>query len=138
MQIKFDTEIIKMMNLFEVVANVQVRDCLIDNDVVYVVVGEGEIRKAIGKNGSVVRSVERLIKKQVKIFEFSRDPLVFVKNLVPDAREIRLKTEADRVVAEIRVDKSSKPMVIGREGRKIKIVKELLKRNHGISDLVVR
>jgi N utilization substance protein A len=134
MVIKFDTETLRLMTLFENVTGVPVRDCLVDENVVYFVVDEDKVGIAIGKNGNSVKNVESLINKTIKIFGFSKDLKKFVKNLIPKA--IDIEVEGERVV--VKVEKSERPIIIGREGKNLKILKELVKRSHNVSDIIIR
>lgn len=138
MALVFDTETIRLMALFENLTGVPVKDCIISEDTVYFIVEEGKVAIAIGKNGCKVRNVEKMIGKTVKLFEYSKDLTNFVKKLMPQVNEIRIKNEDKKVTVEVKVDKKSKALVIGRNGKNIKIIKEILKRNHKVSDLIVR
>ncbi|MFH8119543.1 MAG: NusA-like transcription termination signal-binding factor [Candidatus Aenigmatarchaeota archaeon] len=138
MVIKFDTESIRLMTIFENLTGVQVRDCLVEEDTVYFLVDEEKIGMAIGKNGSVVKNVEAAINKTIKLFGFSDDLTKFIKNLIPKAINIKIMNSEDGKKVEVVVEKSEKPLVIGREGKNLKIIKELLKRNYDVSELVVR
>ena len=140
MQVTLDTETIRLITLFENLTGAGVRDCLVDNaaSVVYFVIEEGEVGKAIGKNGSIVKKTENLIKKDIKLFEFSNDVERFVRNLIPQTNLVKLKNENGRNVMDIWVDKRDKAVVIGRDGKNLKIFKELLQRNHDVSKVMVR
>jgi len=140
MVVKFDTETIRLINLFENMSNAPVKDCISDpeSNTLYFIIDEGKAGIAIGKNGSSVKHAEKLIGKSIKIFEFSNDVATFVKKLVPQCKEVKVKTENGKTVVEIRVDVKDKAVVIGRDRRNLKIFKELLQRNHNVSDLVVR
>ena len=138
MTITFTTETIRLLTLFENVTNVPVRDCFIDNDVIYYIVEEGKIGLAIGKNGTSIKNVERVIGKKVKVFEYSSDPEIFVKNLIPQCKEINVINQDDKITVEVKVSKNDRGFVIGRGGEKIKIYKEILKRVHNISDIQVK
>ncbi|MCX6821212.1 MAG: NusA-like transcription termination signal-binding factor [Candidatus Aenigmarchaeota archaeon] len=138
MTITFTTETIRLLTLFENVTNVPVRDCFIDNGVIYYIVEEGKIGLAIGKDGSSIKKVERVIGKKVKVFEYSSDPETFVKNIIPQCREITMINQDDKITVEIKVSKNDRGFVIGRGGEKIKIYKEILKRVHNISDIQVK
>ena len=138
MTITFDTETIRLLTLFESMTNAPVRDCFMNNDVVYYIVEESKIGLAIGKNGNSIKNVERVIGKKVKVFEYSRDPEKFVKNLIPQCREINVIKDGDTIKIEIKVSRNDKGFVIGRGGEKIKIYKEILKRIHNISDIQVK
>lgn len=136
----FDTDTLRLMTLFENMTHATVKDCIVDaaGNCIYFVVEEGKIGTAIGKNGSNVKHVESVVKKDVKIFEFSKDLETFVKNLIPQANNITLRVDGDKTSVEIRVDRSSKAMIIGRDKKNINLFKELLQRNHNVNDLVVR
>jgi N utilization substance protein A len=138
MTITFNTESIRLLTLFENITNAPVRDCFMNNDVVYYIVEEGKIGLAIGKNGNSIKNVERVLGKKVKVFEYSKKPENFVKNLIPQCKEINVLKEKDTIKVEIRVNKNDKGFVIGRGGEKIKIYKEILKRVHNISDIQVK
>ena len=138
MTITFTTETIRLLTLFENVTNVPVRDCFIDNGVIYYIVEEGKIGLAIGKDGVSIKKVERVIGKKVKVFEYSSDPETFIKNIIPQCREITMINQDDKITVEIKVSKNDRGFVIGRGGEKIKIYKEILKRVHNISDIQVK
>ena len=140
MPVTLDTETIRLITLFENLTGAGVRDCLVDNEngVVYFVIAEGEAGRAIGKNGVSVKNTEKMIKKDIKVFEFSDDTERFVRNLIPQINSVKLRTENGRAVIDVWVDKKDKAVVIGRDGRNLKIYKELLQRNHDISELTVR
>jgi N utilization substance protein A len=138
MTITFTTETIRFLTLFENVTNVPVRDCFINKDMVYYIVEEGKIGLAIGKNGSSVKNVEKAVGKRVKVFEYSSDPKQFVKNLIPQCKEVNIINDNDKLTVEVKVNKNDRGFVIGRGGEKIKIYKEILKRVHNISDVQVK
>jgi N utilization substance protein A len=136
--ITFNTETIRLLTLFENITDVPVRDCFTNKDVVYYIVDEGKIGLAIGKNGNSIKNVERVLGKRVKVFEFSKSPEKFIKNLIPQCREVEIVEDGGTLRAEIKVGKRDKGFVIGRGGEKIKVYKEILKRVHNISDIQVR
>jgi len=126
------------MTLFENITGAPVKDCITDNNIVYFVVEEGKIGIAIGKNGNSVRRAEKKIGKIIKIFEFSNDLVKFVKNLIPQALEIKVKNEYDKTIVEVMVEKRDRALVIGRDGRNLNLIKQLLRRTHNVNDLIIR
>jgi len=138
MTIVFDMDTIRFLNLFENITNVPVKDCYVNGENIYFIVEEGKIGLAIGKGGISIKNVEKIIGKKVKVFEYSSNPVEFVKNLIPQSKEVSLINNGETVEIQIKVDRSDKGYVIGREGEKIKIYKEILKRVHNISDLKVK
>jgi N utilization substance protein A len=128
------------MTLFENITHTSPKDCVVDQNgnCVYFIVNEGDAGAAIGKNGNNVKRVEALIKKNVKVFEYSNKLEIFVKNIIPQTNEVMVKSVDGNTVIEIKVDRGSKAIIIGRDGKNIKLFKELLQRNHNVNDLVVR
>jgi len=135
---RFDTEIIRLMTLFENVTGAPVKDCITDNNTVYFVIEEGKVGIAIGKNGNSVKHAEKIIGKTIKIFEFSNELFRFVKHLIPQAVEVKVVNENDKTIVEIKVEKKDRALVIGRDGKNLNLFKQLLQRTHGINDLVIR
>ncbi len=129
------TKTIRLLNLFESITNVRVVDCFEDGDVIYYIVEEGKAGLAIGKGGYLIRHIEKLVRRPVKVYEYSPDPAEFVRNLVPIVKEVKVIEEEGQNIIEIKIDKRHKGMVIGRDGEKFKILKEILKRVHDINDV---
>lgn len=138
MTIVFTTETIRLLTIFENITNVPVRDCFISNEIIYYVVEEGKIGLAIGKNGASIKNVERILGKKVKVYEYSHDLMKFIKNLIPQSREVKIINEDGKRIVEIRVNKNNRGFVIGRGGEKIKIYKEILRRVHNVSEIRVK
>lgn len=135
---RFDTETIRLMTLFENVTGAPVKDCITDNNIVYFVIEEGKVGIAIGKNGNSVKHAERMIGKTIKIYEFSNELSHFVKHLIPQATEVKIRNESEKKVVEIKVEKKDRALVIGRDGKNLNLFKQLLQRTYGINDLIVR
>jgi len=136
MTITFTTETIRLLTLFENITNVPVKDCFMNNDVIYYIVEEGKIGLAIGREGTSIKNVEKVIGKRVKVFEYSADPVKFVKKLIPQCKEVKINNSDNTI--EIRVNKRDRGLVIGRGGEKIKVYREILKRIHNISNIQVK
>jgi len=138
MTITFTTESIRLLTLFENMTNVSVKDCLVTKDVIHYVVEEGKIGLAIGKNGNSIKNIERIVRRKVKVYEYSTNLETFVKNLIPQCKEVKTINNGGSIKVEIKVGKNDRGFVIGRGGEKIKIYKEILKRIHNISDIQVK
>lgn len=133
----FTSETLRLLTIFENIANVSVRDCFTDNGVIYYIVEEGNAKKAIGKNGILIKNAEKIIGKKIKIFEHSPNVETFVKNIIPQCKEINLIENNEKII-EIKVSKNDRGFVIGRDGQNIKIYKQILKRIYNIDDLQVK
>lgn len=137
MERTFDTDAIRLITVFENITGAPVKDCIVSDESIYFLIEEGKIGIAIGKNGNNIKHAEKMIGKSIKVFEFSSDISKFLKNMIPQANMIKI-TNGSEVVVEIKVDKTDRGLVIGRDGRNLKLFKEFLQRSHGINNLVVK
>lgn len=140
--IKLTSDEIKHIGLFESLTGTQVKDCVIDEGrgLVTFVVKKNQIGMAVGRNGSNIRRLERLIGKSVEVVEFSDDPMRFIHNILSPAKLENVEiTERDgKKIAVITLDFQNRKLAIGRKGRKIQNAKKLAQRHHGIEDIVLR
>jgi len=92
----YDTEMIRNINLFESITDVDVRDAIIKEDEAYFVVPEGKAGMAIGKGGKVVQKVQNKLDRDIKIYEYNDNLGAFINNIVPaDIRGVDI--EGDKV-----------------------------------------
>ena len=130
----YDTEMIRNINLFESITDVEVRDAIIKEDEAYFVVPEGKAGMAIGKGGKVVQKVQEKLGRDIKIYEYSDNLGKFINNLVPaDIRGVDI--DGDKV--EIDVPNNNKGRVVGKNGQKIESIREILQRTHGVEEVKV-
>ncbi|MEM5799135.1 MAG: NusA-like transcription termination signal-binding factor [Candidatus Aenigmatarchaeota archaeon] len=133
--IELDTKTIRLLNLFENITNVRVIDCFENGDTVYYIVEEGKAGLAIGKGGSSIKYIEKLVGRHIKVYEYSSDVPEFIKNIVPVIQDVKIFEKEGKNIAEIKINKKDKGIVMGRNGEKFKILKEILKRIHDINDV---
>lgn len=135
----YDTEMIRNINMFESLTDVQVRDCIIKEDEAYFIVPEGKAGMAIGKGGKVVQKVQDRLGKEVKIYEYSENLGKFISNVVPsNLRGVDISEENEKKTVEISVPQESKGRVVGKNGEKIDTIREILKRTHNVDKVTVR
>ena len=137
MKIKFNTESIRFINLFESVTGAKVKDCIFDenkNKILFII-KRGQAGLAIGKNGSNVKKMERMINKQVEILEFSNDPIEFIVNIF---RPIKIKdaylSEKSNGEKVLHITLSDENLGITRT--KMKVAKSLITRYFNINEIM--
>ena len=128
----FDTDIIRVINAFENITGTEVRDCVC-SETVYFLVSPGKMAIAIGKNGHNIKIAEKMLKKPIKIFEWSENCEQFIKNMIPTAQKIDLNGEK----ATVSIGKENRGIIIGKKGSNIKVIREFLTRNSNIKDLKI-
>ena len=134
MSVKLGIDSIRTIALFEKVTNVHAKDCLITEDCVYFLVDPEKIGLAIGKNGAVIKEVRKSLGRQVKIFGYSDKPEEMIKNLIPNIKTMTLNNGS----MVISVPSDDKVSVIGKNGRNIKAIKEIMRRHFSIKYVKLR
>ncbi|MEM1570371.1 MAG: NusA-like transcription termination signal-binding factor [Candidatus Bathyarchaeia archaeon] len=140
--IRLTAEEMGLINVVESLTGAKCRDCLIDssNGKVTFIVEEGDLRLALGKKGSNVRLLRRLLKRDVEFIEYSSIPEVFIaKSLTPARiREVRITEKPNgEKLAVITVEPKDKGLAIGKNGRVIERTRKLARRYFNISHVIV-
>ena len=140
--IKLTTDELRLMSLFQSITKVTARDCLDDQkyDRIIFVVNEGKMGLAIGKNGSNIKSLSNVLKRNIELVEYFDDPSKFLKHVFNSKfiNEIKLTEKVDgSLQAIVLVDASKKGLVVGREGRNAERARLLAKRYFDISTVLI-
>lgn len=143
MSIKFTTNEIRYIGLFETITSATVKDCIIDeeHDKVTFLVKKGDMGLAIGKRGSTIVKMQNKVDKSIEIIEHSDDPGEFIKNLLSVAKvnSIEFSTNAKgNKIATLDVDSKTKRSTIGKNGQNIRRARQFAKRQFDISDIIIK
>ena len=142
MGIKISTDEIKYIGLFESMTGATVKDSIFEDNktkIVYVV-KEGDMGLAIGKNGTNAQKVKETLNKPIDIIEYSEDAVKFIKNIIwpVKVKSIHVSERKDgKKIAVLDINKKDKGLVIGKEGKNIDRIKNLLKRHHNLDDIMI-
>ena len=140
--IKLTDKEMRYISLFEAATGAEIIDCVEHGDLVVFVVGEGELPKVLAGRGFKIQNFSRMIKKKVKVVEYSPDPAKFIQNALQPAKllePVRITERADgRKMAVAVVDPKYRAIAIGRAGRTIELVRFLAKRHHNIDHVIIR
>jgi len=135
-KIIYDMSAMKFMSLFESITRSKLKDCIIKDTLVLFIVQPNEIGKAVGAKGVNVRKLERILKKKIKIVEFSPEPVNFIKNLVHPL-QVKEITEDEGVYIMTPVDLKTRGMLIGRNASHLRAYEDIIKRYFPIKELKV-
>jgi N utilization substance protein A len=138
-EIVFNEETMRFIGLFQDMTKTTVLDCLDGDDKLVFVVKNGEIGKAVGKKGENIARLKRMLNKEVQVVEFSENPEEFVKNVFRnyDVRRVEIEERGDVVHATVTVDPGKKGRAIGKEGRNLRLARNLIARHHNIQSVSV-
>ena len=128
-RLKLDTDVLGLSSLLERVAGVRVKDCFKDenNEVVYYIVETGDLGKAVGKGGVNIHRVQESLGKKVKVIEYRDNVIDFVKNVIYPLQVQEVTMEGDMIIIKESSTKT-KSLLIGREGKNLKVLNRAVKR----------
>lgn len=136
MNIKFDSTTLQFITLFESLTKAKVNDCLNQEDKIVFVVNKGQLGLAIGKNSINLKKLKFLLKKNIDIIEYSDNVVDFIKNIFHNYKVIDVVMENNN--ATVVVEPKDKGKAIGKNGRNLRIAREVAHRQYGIQSMVIR
>ncbi len=138
-EVTFTEDTLRYASLFQEVTRTQVRDCLDTADRIVFVVPKGEIGRAIGKKGENVAKLRRLMRRDILVVEFSEVPEAFIANVFRNykVKKVEIEQRGDVTHATVTVDTTLKGRAIGREGKNLRIARDLIARHFPIQSVSV-
>jgi len=138
--IRLNTDTLRYIAALEKTSGAQVKDCIVTEDEIIYIVSEEQLGQAIGTGGQHVNKIRNALGKQVRIVGFKENPVEFTKKLIAfvEPKSITLEeTETEKHII-IESDYKSHGSIRGKRDKKLKILKELLKRHHNVDDVILR
>ncbi|MCD4740739.1 NusA-like transcription termination signal-binding factor [archaeon] len=125
---------LEYIQFFEGVTNARVKDCVINEENVIIIVEQGNMGPAIGKKGENIKKIKNKTNKDVSVVEYAPEPKKFIQNLFAPAKldEIEIKDSQAIILTKER------KRVIGQKGTRIKRARTLMKRYFEIQDIIIR
>jgi len=129
MPARLKEEDISNIRAFEILTKARVSDYIAgERELVFVVSGR-PIGEIIGRGGARIRQLEARFKKRVRLFQDSPNLSRFVRNLVGvRIIEMKMSREEGKRLVTAKVNKIEKPLVLGRNGSNLEIIREILNR----------
>lgn len=119
-----------LFTLFETVTSVMPRDYAEAENMIIFVVDPFQLGKSIGKNGSNVEKLKAKLKKKVFVVADANDATLFIKNFFSNLNILSI--EERNVMNErsflVYFDEKDRGLAIGKNGERIKILKDFLKK----------
>jgi len=126
-RIKLDSDALGLSSLLERLTHVHVKDCFKDEEVIYFIVSPGELGKAIGKGGMMVKKVQEELGKRIRIVEYREQAVDFIKNLIyPLTVEEVEEKESEILIKDS--SKKTKGLLIGRDGKNLLLINRAVQR----------
>jgi len=140
--IRLTSDEMRYITLLENVTGATANDCIIDNkhDRIIFIVKPGDVGLAVGKRGSRIKLLMRMVGKDIEIVENAENPVDFIKNSFSPARvkEIRITERLNgKKVAVVKVENRDKGVAIGKDGKTAERTRFLVKRYFDIDNVVI-
>ena len=123
--VSYDMQTIGLINIFEKITRAAVKDCFVINSTLIFVVKQKDIGKAVGKAGSNIPKLNRIMKKPIKIIQFNPDPCKFVLNLLYPIKPAEIKQDDDKIFIKAN-GLAEKGKIFGREKTNLKRIQEII------------
>ena len=121
------------------VTRTHVKDCLETEDKLVFVVDPGQANRAVGKAGENVIRLKNTTGKNIQVVEYSDDPETFIKNVFYNynVQGVVIENRGNIVHATVTVDPKVKGRAIGKNGRNLKIARDIVNRHHNVQSISV-
>lgn len=125
---KINPELFAYASVLERIARIRVKDTFESGETIYFVLYPGNLRKALGKNGSNVKRLQEKFGKKIRLLEFNMDCKRFVRNFIYPLKveEITEGEDSDILVKES--SKKTKSLLIGRDARNLNLLNQAVGR----------
>ena len=132
---RLNLQSIQQINLFENVTGAKVKDCINDEELIFII-EEGNIKRALGKDNANIKKLESLLKKNIKLIAYSRDVIKFVTNLIYPIKPDNIDLKDDVIYITIN-DAKLKGRVYGRGRERLKKLELIIKKYFNIKEIKI-
>lgn len=126
-RLKLDQEMLGLSSLIESMTRSKVKDCFGDEENFYIIVSKEEMGKILGKGGETIKRVQAKLGKKVKVIEFKDNVTDFIKSVIYPVK-VDDVLEDNGIIYIKDSQKKTKSLLIGREGRNLKLINRAVKR----------
>jgi transcription termination/antitermination protein NusA len=135
-RLKLDTDILGLGAVMEKITRARVKDCFKEDETIYFIVGSGELGKAVGKGGASIKKVQEELGKKIKVIEFRSNLSDFVRNVI-FPHKVEKVIEEEGIVKIKESNKKTKSLLIGRDGKNLKLINRAVKRFFNVNEVIV-
>ena len=132
---RLNLQSIQQINLFENVTGAKVKDCINDEELIFII-EEGNIKSALGKDNANIKKLESLLKKNIKLIAYSKDVIKFVINLIYPIKPDNIDLKDDVIYITIN-DAKLKGRVYGRGRERLKKLELIIKKYFNIKEIKI-
>lgn len=138
-EVTFTEDTLRYGALFQQITHTTIMDCLDTPDRIVFVVKPGDVGRAIGRKGENVARLRRIMNRDVLVVEFAEDPKAFIANVFRNykVKKVDIEERGDVTHATVTVEATLKGKAIGKEGRNLRVARDLIARHFSITSVSV-
>lgn len=128
------------INALSNVCGTNAKSCIIEGDSIIFLVKEDDVGKTIGKQGCNISALGRKLGKRVEVFAFAGNVGDFVRKAFPKISFAGFEEtdgENSRKILLVALDSENRRALL-EDGRKLKRIKEIARRNYNIDDIIIK
>lgn len=126
----------KIIAMFEKFTHVSAKDCFEHNEVIYFLVPENDVHKAVGKGALNAKKLSALLHRKIKIIGYSNDLCQFVRNMIKPLQVKDVAVEG-KVVTITDDDQRTKGLIIGRNAQNLRALEQHIRRHFDLEEIKV-
>ncbi len=137
--ITFTEDTLRYISLFETITKTRVKDCMETEEKLVFVVDPGHANRAVGRGGENVIRLKNTTGKNIQVIEYSDEPEEFIKNVFYNynVQSVTIENRGNIIHATVTVDPKVKGRAIGKNGRNLKIARDIVNRHHNVQSISV-
>lgn len=131
-EVRLTEESLRHIALFERLTGTHVKDCVDTEEKLIFIVEPGQGSRAVGKKGEHVIRLKELTGKNIQVIEYSDDPATFIRNVFHTyaPQGVQIEPRGSILHATVTVDPQSKAKAIGKNGRNLRLARDIVHRHH--------
>jgi N utilization substance protein A len=97
----------------------------------------GEANRAVGKGGENVIRLKNTTGKNIQVIEYSDEPEAFIRNVFYNynVQSVVIENRGNIIHATVTVDPAVKGRAIGKNGRNLRIARDIVSRHHNVQSI---
>jgi len=128
LKVKYDVQDLQTIAHFEKMTRARLKDYLIFGEKAFFVVDKGSLQKALGPDKKHVAKFEELLKKKIKVIEYTADESRFIKNVFSPLKVVSLEKDDEGVVTITGPDQKTKGLMIGAKAQNLRMYEQIVQK----------
>lgn len=137
--ITLNGDTLRYISLFETVTGARVKDCIEVPEKLIFIVMPGQISRAIGKKGENINKLKDMLKLAIHVIEYSENSETFIRNVFRNynVQKVEIEQRGSIKHATVTVDPKEKAKAIGKDGKNLRLARDIVVRHHEVQSISI-